>query len=136
MVFQKMPSNHFSYVFFRIELSLLLLEQCRHQMLQSSWIILYLSIDRKMNRSVNRPYYYYFYYLTNSNTCSLWPRGRSHQHRRTISSLLTLTVNNMKRYEFDEGESTLSFYFDGLDPDDYDTCWRFRASQEFKVKTK
>ena len=41
MVFQKMPSNHFSYVFFRIELSLLLLEQCRHQMLQSSWIILY-----------------------------------------------------------------------------------------------
>ena len=41
MVLQKMPSNHFSYIFFRIELSLSLLEQCRHQMLQSSWIILY-----------------------------------------------------------------------------------------------
>ena len=40
----------------------------------------------------------------------------------------------MKRFEVDRQELKISFYFDALDPEDGDTCWRFRVSQEFQVQ--
>ena len=40
-----MPNHHLSETFFRIELSLLLFELCRHEMLQLRWIILYMKFS-------------------------------------------------------------------------------------------
>merc|ERR1739838_288512 len=51
-----------------------------------------------------------------------------------IQSLNDIDSRKMKRFEVDRQDLKISFYFDALDPEDGDTCWRFRASQEFKVE--
>ena len=40
----------------------------------------------------------------------------------------------MKRYEYDEAQSMVFFYLEGLKPVGKDICWRFRASIEYQVK--
>ena len=47
--------------------------------------------------------------------------------------LFLCAVEKLKRTEYDE-ESTVSFYFDGLEPKGDDICWRMRASQTFQVR--